>query len=186
MFYINNAFLHLELPKSEQISISRRKHIKNTCCPICRQAVPSFSCPPTQKRELSCPYLEATCDASCHSWATPSDCQAKRSTDGDDQSGCGIFAVVANRRCQDSVGIDRACPRRGTEAIQPADYRQPQGASPPPGSRATCDGARGHPKKGPREGQSVGVGVELSRRVIRVPPVPFLLRVFPAASGEWK
>ena len=38
MFYINNAFLHLELQKCEQISLSRGKHIKNTCCPICRQA----------------------------------------------------------------------------------------------------------------------------------------------------
>ena len=32
MFYINNAFLHLELPKSERISFSPAKHIKNTCC----------------------------------------------------------------------------------------------------------------------------------------------------------
>ena len=104
-------------------------------------------------------------------------------------SGCGIFAVVANRRCQDSVGIDRACPRRrGTEAIQPADYRQPQGASsPPPGSRATCDGSRGRTQKRDPERELESLRVEwVSPRVIRVPPVPFVLRVFPAASGEWK
>lgn len=111
----------------------------------------------------------------------------RRSPDGDDRSGCGIFAVVANRRCQDSVGIDRPCQlarrREGpTEAIQPADYRQPQGASPPPGLRrhVLCP----HPKKPPGDRpKSWGVG---GSRVTRV-PAPFLLRVFPGpASGELK
>ena len=159
MFYINNAFLHLELSKSEQISISRGKHIKNTCCPICRQAVPSFSCHSTQRRVFSCPVFRqpsmhvATLGQRIARLAIP-----RRSPDGDDRSGCGIFAVVANRRCQDSVGIDRPCQlarrREGpTEAIQPADYRQPQGASPPPGLRrhVLCP----HPKKERGEGQKV-------------------------------
>ena len=148
MFYINNAFLHLELQKCEQISLSRGKHIKNTCCPICRQA----------RCRLFRPNQVPIFIKRCHvARATlPAFSTTKRSVDGDDRWGsCGIFAVVANRRCQDSVGIDRACPRRGSEAIQPADYRQPQGASPPPGLRATCDGSRGHPKKGPRKSQRV-------------------------------
>ena len=60
----------------------------------------------------------------------PAFSRTQRSVDGDDRWGsCGIFAVVANRWCQDSVGID---PSRGTEATQPADYRRAQeGASPP-------------------------------------------------------
>ena len=42
----------------------------------------------------------------------------------------------------------------------------------------------GPPKKGTQKEPESG-WVEWSR-VIRVPPVPFVLRVFPAASGEWK
>ena len=86
MFYINNAFLHLELPKSEQISISRGKQIKNTCCPICRQAVPSFSCRPTQKRADSHqvsrqPLMRV---ATLGQWSLRLACK-ELSTDGDDQ-----------------------------------------------------------------------------------------------------
>ena len=142
-----------------------------------------FFLPIHTRESVFLPHLLATLDSHCHLWATLpriADQRALRMvTIG---QGLRDFRGCCKPAVSGLGGYRPGLPaQRGTEAIQPADYRQPQGASPPPGLRATCDGSRARTqKRGPERAREFG-GVKWSG-VIGV-PAPFVLRVVPGCLG---
>ena len=145
-----------------------------------------FFLPIHTRESVFLPHLLATLDSHCHLWATLpriADQRALRMvTIG---QGLRDFRGCCKPAVSGLGGYRPGLPaQRGTEAIQPADYRQPQGASPPPGLRATCDGSRARTqKRGPERAREFG---GLSGPGWSECRPPSFSGLFPAASEEWK